>query len=186
MNNKILLIARTGVLIALLVALQWGTGSLTAAAPPPFNTLVTGSVVNLILIVSVMTGGLACGAAVAVLSPVMAFMLPIPVGPQFPFIIPFVCLGNLTLVALWHVIGNKAAKKVITAHITALIAGALGKFAVLYVGVVLVAIPFLLDLTPQQATMITTMFSYPQIITAAIGGAIAIAILPVLKKATRS
>ncbi|MCL2018755.1 MAG: hypothetical protein FWG70_03255 [Oscillospiraceae bacterium] len=185
MDKKILRIAQTGVFVALLVSLQWGVGALTSAAPPPFNTLVTGSVVNLILIVSVMTCGLASGAAVAVLSPVAAFLLPISLGPQIPVIIPFICAGNLTLVILWHFIGNCGIKGERVKYVIALIIGAMGKVAVLYTGVVMVALPFLLDLSEQQTDTIAAMFSYPQLITASVGGFIAIIILPTLKKAIK-
>ncbi|MCL2077399.1 MAG: hypothetical protein FWH08_03220 [Oscillospiraceae bacterium] len=181
MNKKVLWITRTGLFVALLVTLQWVTGTLTSAAPPPFNTLVTGSVVNLILIVSVMTCGLASGAAVAVLSPVMAFIMPIPIGPQFPAIIPLICFGNLALVILWSLIGNCKIPYKYLAYVIALVVGAVGKFLVLYIGVVKIVAPLILDLPP--AAPIYVMFSYPQLITASIGGALAILVLPILNKA---
>lgn len=61
-KNRILRITRTAVLIALLVVLQ-------AALMPLNNSLITGSIVNLLLIISVMTCGLSSGLCVAAVSP---------------------------------------------------------------------------------------------------------------------
>ncbi len=99
MNNKskIQWITRTAILIALLVVLQ-------AATTPLGTTIVTGSVVNMLLIVSVMIGGLASGLTVAVISPVLAKLVGI--GPLWT-LIPFIILGNITLVSLWHIFGNR-------------------------------------------------------------------------------
>ena len=62
-REKTLWMTRTGAFIALLVVLQ-------AATAPLGNTLVTGTLVNGLLAVSVMTCGVMSGAAVAVISPI--------------------------------------------------------------------------------------------------------------------
>ena len=54
-KNRILRITRTAVLIALLVVLQ-------AALMPLNNSLITGSIVNLLLIISVMTFHRGCAS----------------------------------------------------------------------------------------------------------------------------
>jgi len=166
-------ITRTGVLIALLVVLQ-------AATVPLGNQFITGSVVNLMLIVSVMTCGLSTGLTVAALSPVLPTLLGF--GPTWP-LIPFIASGNIVLVLLWHFIGNRDFGAKYVSQIAALIAGAAAKFTVLYFGIVKVAAPFILGL-PAQNPM-AYLFSYPQIITASIGGVVAIIILPILKKAIK-
>lgn len=48
-----------------------------------------------------------------------------------------------------------------------------------------IAVPMLLGLPQQQAAVISNMFSIPQLITALIGGAVAIVLFPRLKKAIR-
>ena len=172
-KGKVLWITRTAVFIALLVVLQ------TATAPIG-NTLVTGSIVNLLLTVSVMACGLASGLSVAVVSPIMAKLIGI--GP-FWSLIPFVIAGNATLVSLWHFIGNRKTGRKNTAWITALICAAAAKFLVLYIGIVRIAVPVFLGLPEQQAAVISSMFSIPQLVTAIIGGMMAIALLPTIKKA---
>lgn len=176
MRKNVLWITRSGALIALLVALQMVTSFLG-------NTIITGSVVNLILIVSVMMGGFMCGLTVAVLSPVFAKFLGI--GPLWT-IIPFIILGNITLVLVWNFIGNRKAGKARINHILALAVAAVAKFSVLYVGIVKIAIPFLLNLPEPQAGVISGMFSVPQLFTALIGGALAMIMLPILKNAVKS
>ena len=174
-HEKTLWITRTAVMIALLIVMQ-------AATAPLGSTLVTGSIVNLLLIVAVMIGGLASGLLVAALSPVIAKLMGI--GPLWE-LIPFIAVGNMVLVLLWHIIGNRNLKNKLAAPIIALVTAAVAKFAVLYLGIVVIAIPLLLNLPEKQAVVISSMFSYPQLITATIGGVLALTILPVLKKALR-
>ena len=174
--SKALWITRTAVMTAALIAMQAATSALG-------NTLITGSVVNFILVVTVMTCGLLSGLTVAMLSPVFAKLLSI--GPLWS-LIPFIVLGNMALVALWHFIGNRSfgGKPVIGYGVSMLVA-AVAKFAVLYFGIVKLAIPFLLNLPAPKAGVISGMFSVPQLITALIGGAAAMIALPVLKKAIK-
>ncbi len=172
-DGKIQWITRTAILIALLIVMQLVT-------TPLGTTLVTGSLVNMMLIISVMTGGLASGLTVAAISPVMAKLVGI--GPLWE-LIPFIILGNVTLVLLWHIIGNRNMRKQYVPYIMALVVAAAAKFLVLYIGIVLIAVPALLKLPAPQAAAVSGMFSFPQPITALIGGAIANALLPVLKKA---
>ena len=172
-SSKVLWTTRTAVFIALLVVLQTATASLG-------NTMVTGSIVNMILVVSVMICGLASGLSVAVVSPIMAKLIGI--GP-FWSLIPFIIAGNTALVSVWHYIGNRKMQRILTAYITALISAAIAKFLVLYIGIVRIAIPVFMGLPEQQAAVISYMFSIPQLITALVGGIMAIVLLPTLKKA---
>ncbi|MCL2057358.1 MAG: ECF transporter S component [Oscillospiraceae bacterium] len=175
-KSKISWIARTAVFIALLIVMQ----AVTAAFG---NTLVTGSVVNLMLILSVMTCGPLSGICVAVVSPVMAKLLGI--GPLWS-LIPVIIAGNTVLVLLWHFIGNRSAGKKYMRYLIALVTAAAAKFAVLYFGVVKIVLPILTELPERQVSVISGMFSFPQLITASIGGALAITILPILRKAAVS
>lgn len=171
-KQSILWITRTAIFIALLIVLQ-------AATAPLGNTIITGSIVNLLLIVSVMTCGLASGLSVAAVSPFMAKFLGI--GPLWS-LIPFIALGNAALVLLWYFIGNRNMGRKYTAYIVALFGAAVTKFLVLYIGIVQIAIPVFLGLPEQQAAVISNMFSIPQLVTALVGGALATVLFPRLKK----
>ena len=173
MDKKVLWITRTGVLVALLVALQTAAALLSGR-----NQFITGSVVNMVLIVSVMTSGLATGLSVAAVSPIMATFLGI--GPTW-VLVPFIIVGNIILVTLWHVIGNRKKGGKYAAQIVALVVAAAAKFIVIYLFVVQIAIPYIPNI-PRQAAVI---FSYPQLITASIGGALAIIALIPLRKAIK-
>ena len=173
-KTKILWIARTSICIALLIVMQ-------AATAPLGNTLVTGSINNLLMIVTVMILGIAPGLTVAAVSPVLAKFLGI--GPLWG-LIPFIMAGNAALILLWHFIGNRKTRRRIAAYIMALLCAAVIKFLVLYLGIVQIAVPLLLGLPEPQAAVISNMFSIPQLITAITGGALATAILPPLKKAS--
>jgi hypothetical protein len=176
-------ITRTAVLTALLVTLQFITTMLG-------NTLVTGSVVNLLLVISFLTCGPATGFTVAIISPVCASL--VGVGPAFPPLIPFIALGNAVFIAVWYLVGllNKSDKtggrskamKLLVNYSTA-IAAALIKFLTLYAGIVKIAMPYILDLNEKQSAVLSFSFSYPQIITATIGGALALSVVPPVKKA---
>lgn len=163
-NKTIKWIARTALMIALLLILQIGTSSL--------GQYVTGSCVNFILAMSVFVGGFASGIVVALLSPIFAFLLGI--GPAFLVITPCVSAGNaafvLLLSLLWRRFVNHSQK--ILMPMIAVIAGAVAKFIVLYLLVVKLVLPSL-GLPEQKVAVMSAMFSYPQLVTAIVGGTIA-------------
>jgi len=174
-HEKVLWITRTALLITITVVLQALTVSLG-------NQILTGSIVNLMLITAVMTCGLPSGLTVSLVTPVMPTLLGF--GPVWP-IVPFIAAGNMVLVILWHFIGNRKIPIENAAYVLALIAAAAGKFLVLFYGITYLAIPVLLKLPEPQASVVSALFSYPQIITASLGGMCAIILLPTLKKAIK-
>ena len=182
-HEKILWITRTAVLIALTVVLQFITIQFAAGLGPGAQ-FVTGSVVNFMLIISVMTCGLPTGLTVSIFTPILPTLLGF--GPMWP-IVPFIAAGNMALVTAWHFIGNRDILNTYIAYCAALIVGAAAKFLVLYIGVVQIAIPYILGLPVDSppAILMSFMFSWPQLITAAAGGICAIIILPALLKAIK-
>ncbi len=178
-HNKILWLTTTAALIALLVALQWITSGTQAFA----GQYITGSCVNAVLAVAALFGGIYSGAVVALLSPFCAFLLGI--GPQLIQIVPAIAAGNLAFVlALRLLIGKGSApawKQVIS-----LVAAAALKCAVLFLLVNKCIVPLMGDaLKPKQVAAFAAMFSWPQMVTALIGGTLALVIVPVLKKALK-
>ena len=176
LNKHVLWVTRSAAFIALLIVTQ----ALTASFG---NQFITGSAVNLILIIATMTCGTWTGLAVAVISPFGAFLLGI--GPAQLPIIPFQMAGNAAITLIWGYLGNLKLKNVYVSRLIAMIAGAVGKFLVLYFGVVKIAVPFLLNVPEERAAVISSLFSFPQLVTASIGGAIAVVILPVIMKAVK-
>ena len=87
MNKKILWITETAVLLALLIVLQWVT--------KPLGQFVTGSCVNAVLAVAALMVGLSSGLAVALVSPVCAYLLGI--APNL-VAVPAIMVGNTVFV----------------------------------------------------------------------------------------
>jgi len=174
-HKNVLWITRTAVFIATTVALQALT---VLTIPPPANQFVTGTIVNMMLILAVMTCKLPSGIVVASITPVIPTLLGF--GPLWP-IVPFISAGNIVLVIMWHFIGNMKLPVKHLSYICALVIAASAKFSVLYFGIVKIAIPHILGL--PDGNILSFMFSYPQLITASAGGVFAIIVLPALRKA---
>lgn len=170
MKNKIHWITETAIMLALLVILQ----SVTRSA----GQLVTGSCVNAVLAVSVLMSGLSSGLTVALVSPFVAFLLGI--GPQLLPIVPAIALGNAVYVLLLNLLVGKKAGMM--RQIPGLAVSAAAKFLTLYL-VVVKLLCSILPLKQPQIETFSTMFAWPQLITALIGGAVALMIVPVLRKA---
>lgn len=178
MNKKIRWITETAAMLALLIALQ--------ALTKPAGQLVTGSCVNAVLAISALVGGLASGLTVAVLSPVLALLLGI--APQ-PLTVPAIMAGNAVYVTLLFCLADKTGKHPVR-QLAAWLAAATVKFAVLYSIVVwLICGVFserLLASGALKAPLLKALpvtFSWPQLITALIGGAVALLTVPALQKA---
>ena len=178
MSKKIRWITETAVMLALLVALQ--------ALTKPLGQLVTGSCVNAVLAISALVGGLSCGLVVALCSPVLAFLLGI--APQI-LTVPAIMVGNSILVLLLALLADKTGKN-IAKQVIAWIAAAAAKFAALYAIVVWLICGLLSEQLIANGLMKAPMlqvlpatFSWPQLFTALIGGAVALLITPVLRKA---
>ena len=165
-------IAQTAVCLALLIAFQFFTKSM--------GQFVTGSCVNLVLAVASLMGGVWSGAAVAVISPFCAYLLGI--GPAFFPMVPCVSLGNVVYAVLFAVlVGSFLQKKQTAAAYGSILAAALAKFAVLYVVLVRLVAPAVVP--AAKLTTVTAAFTWPQLVTALIGGVLACLLAPVLRKA---
>ena len=179
MKKKLLWITETAVLLALLVTLQ--------ALTKPFGQLVTGSCVNAILAVAALVGGLGCGITVALISPILALLLNI--APQI-LTVPAIMAGNSVYVVLLYLISGKSNN--LLRRIGGWLAAAVCKFAALYTIVVWLICGVLSEkllasgaLKAPMLKMLPTTFSWPQLITALIGGGVAMLMVPLLRKALR-
>jgi len=180
MNKKIRWITETAILLALLVSLQYIT--------KPMGQLVTGSCVNAILAIAALVGGLSSGLTIALVSPVLAFLLGI--APQI-LTVPAIMAGNSVYVVLLHLLADQTGKN-LGKQIAAWLLASVAKFAALYFIVVKLICSVLAESLLAAGTLKAPMlkalpatFSWPQLITALIGGAIALAIVPALRKALR-
>ena len=169
MRNKTRWITETAIMLALLVILQ----AVTKSA----GQLVTGSCVNAVLAVTVLVSGFSSGLTVALISPFVAFLLGI--GPQLLPIVPAIALGNAVYVLM---LSRLCGQKPPVWRKALAVAGSSGaKFLTLH----LVVVRFLCNILPlkqPQIATFSTMFTWPQLITALIGGTLALLIAPVIYK----
>lgn len=166
-------ITYTAVLLALLIVLQWATKSL--------GQFVTGSCVNCVLAVAALVVGLESGLLVALVSPFMAFLLNI--GPANIAVVPAIAAGNAVLVLVLWLILHK--KQNIVRSVLGVACASAAKFLALYLLVVQLLCR-VLTLKEQQIALFSQMFSWPQLVTALIGSAVAVALIPLVRRAHRS
>lgn len=177
MKQKIRRITETAVMLALLIAIQ--------ALTKPMGQLVTGSCVNAVLAVAALVGGMGCGVTVALISPVMAYLLGI--APQI-LTVPAIMVANAVFVVILRLLG--AQLRPIWKTVAAWLVAAVCKFAALYLIVVKiicgVAAPALMasgQLKEPMIAVLSVNFGTMQLATALIGGAVALFIAPVIRKA---
>ena len=156
-------IARTAICLALLLCLQFVTKSL--------GQFVTGSCVNLVIAMAALISGLWSGLTVAIVSPFCAYLLGI--GPAFVALVPCVALGNAVYALIFGLLVRAflLKKKAVAAIIS----------MALYIVLVKLVAP---NVVPQaKYATVTAAFTWPQLITALIGGVLALLVGPLVMKA---
>ncbi len=167
-------IAQTAVCLALLIAVQFFTRS--------FGQLVTGSCVNLVLAIASLIGGVWSGVTVAILSPFCAYLLGI--GPAFLPMVPCVSLGNAVYAVLFGLlVGRFLQKKKLPAAYGSMVLAAAAKFVTLYLVLVRLVSPAVVP--AAKLSTVTASFTWPQLLTALVGGVLACLIAPILHKSLR-
>ena len=164
------MLTRTALLLALCVVVQ------------QFKTVsqfITGPLVNLILLLAALAVGLGSGLCIAVLSPILAFLIaPSPVMQLMPQLIVLVAAGNAALVVCaW------ALRKQDKFFWLGFLLGAAAKVAVMAGGLQFVLLPLFGGvLNEKQVATVSTMFGVNQFITALIGGVLCAILWPLLRK----
>lgn len=174
MRKRIFWITETAMMLALLIVLQWAT--------KPLGQLVTGVCVNTVLATVAMAVGLSGGLTVALLSPVFAFLLGI--APNV-VTVPAIMAGNAVFVLLLRLLSGKCWWR----NVVSVVVSAAGKFGVLYALVNWVICGLLADTLLAQGVLKAPMlkalpvsFGIMQLMTALLGGSLALTIASVLKK----
>lgn len=177
MNSNVKKITESAVLLALLIVLQ--------ALTKPMGQLVTGSCVNAVLAVAALVAGLWSGVAIALVSPLLAFLLGI--APN-AVVVPAIMAGNTVFVVLLNLLVRGTVAK----RVGGMVASAAAKFAVLYVivariicGVMSESLLASGSLKPPMLKALPATFGVMQLLTALIGGGVALLIVPTLRKALK-
>lgn len=173
MKTRATYIARTGVLLALTLLFQMSRVIIQPLLGPG-HMFITGSLVNLALIVAAGHIGLTAAMLISVVAPIVAFMQ----GhlPPVPVIMLVVALGNMSLVFMFYFLKKRSA-------LIAIGVGAIVKFLVMYTSLnILIS---LLGTDPRLSKIFGALmfgFSWPQLVTALIGGYLALYILKFIDK----
>lgn len=162
-NRKYRRFTRTALLLALTVVLQ--SLRLFIPVPPVFSTFVIGSFVNACLLVSTEQGGLRPALLIAIVAPLVAWfqqLLPVPL-----LVLPVIA-ANIAYVAIFSYFLSKQ-------RWLGLIAAAICKTILLYISVSYLLTVIVLP--PKVAAGITFVMSWPQLVTAVLGGILAFGIV---------
>ena len=189
-KNPAAWIARTAVLLGLALLFQ----SLRIILPVmaavnlgPFNlsVLIIGSLVNLTLCVAAGYVGFWSGAAISVLTPVVAFFQG-HIPAALPVLIPVVAAGNLAIVTIFWLFCRKARFN--GSMYVGTVAGTALKFGVMWALLTYAVLPFLgifigdAAKATAMATALTFSFTWSQLITGIIGGVLAALIIPAIRR----
>lgn len=168
MNNvKVRYMTRTGVLLALAIVFQ-----MMGRFLGPNNNYIVGPLINAILLVSTAATGVWGGIAISVIAPyVSAFTNKAPIAPFILSFSPFIALGNAIIVVCFYLLYKKS-------KVAGVAMGAVLKFAFLYASVTLFTRYF--GVPDNFAKVMNALFSWPQLLTAVIGGIIAIIVIRLL------
>lgn len=160
-------IAITAIMLAICIASQFFKS---------LSVYITGPIVNLCLIITVMTAGLMWGIILAVITPVTAFFIAAsPVMNAVPGIIPLIMIGNVVLVLMVHFLFKPAINNKPFINVRSVIMAVLSclaKGCVMGLTISLWLLPtFIPEASPLREKMpvFQTMFSLTQFITAIIG-----------------
>jgi len=167
--SKSLKITKTAIMLALLIVLQTLTRGL--------GQYVTGSLVNCILFMSCYFVGTWGSVVIAIISPFLAFMLGI--GPMYLPIVPCIAIANLILVLTCIACFRISSNRYIS-YLGVALSAVLKAFA-LYILVVKLLLPNL-GLPQNKLTVLSIMFSWPQLVTAFLGGIVSLIVKPLIAK----
>ncbi len=156
MKGKLNLLTKAAVLLAIAIVFQ-----LTK-----MGQYVTGTGINAVLVTAVGVCGLPWAAAIGFITPMLAVLLGVQ-PPATIVLVPFIIAGNLAYAALFRALRGYN-------DYIGVIAAALTKFLLLYA-----AANMIVNKLPAP---IKLAFSFPQLITALAGGAVALVILKTVEK----
>ncbi|HEY9093661.1 MAG TPA: ECF transporter S component [Candidatus Cryosericum sp.] len=161
-------ITRAAIILALTIALQFTIREVIPSVPPfnIVNLFVVGSIVNLGLLLATETTGIWAGIIIALTAPVTAWLqqhLPSPV------MIPAVIAGNVVLVVVFWLAIRKNTAPLSWMRWVGLVVGAAAKMVFLYYTVGAI-VGTLSSLPAAAAAFVRFSFSWPQFVTALIGG----------------
>jgi len=175
MNNNLKNLTRAAFLLAIAIIFQ-----LIGRTFPGIGQILVGPAVNAILILAATICGLWLGVAVGILTPLLAWILGQLAAPLAPFI-PFIIVGNLIFVILYY--NFRKINKY--GDIIGIIIGAIFKFLFLFLSATKIVVALNIFTNPKIIKTLSVAMGVLQLITALVGGMIALVLLKLLKNKIR-
>lgn len=177
MNFKTSNLVKSALLLAIAVVMQL----IGRFVPSIINQFLVGPVVNAILIIAAFICGTGWGVAVGVLTPVLALLVG-QLNPLLGAFIPFIMVGNALLVVFCGLF-KKISKEKFQLKFAAIgiLIGAFAKFIFMYLSATKLIHIFGLNFAPKIVKQLPLAMGTIQLITALIGGALALIILSIFK-----
>ena len=168
MNNNLNKLIKSALFLAIAIVFQTLGKSF-----PQLSQLVTGSVINAILLITICVCDKWWAMGVGALTPGLAALTGQLPPPLVPFV-PFIMVGNALFILIFALLMNyKTYGKYIS-----ILPAAFAKFVFLYLSVTYIVQLFSIKLPKKVAAAM----GIPQLITAIIGGALACLIIEALRK----
>lgn len=135
-----------------------------------FSQILVGTLVNLCLLVATAGAGILSGIIISLVAPVVAFLQSSV--PAF-WVVPFIAIGNMAIVIVYGMLYGKS-------KILGFTLGAILKTAILWIGIAMIGIS-VFGLPKAVVPIVQLNFSYPQLITAILGGILSLPVVAALK-----
>jgi len=172
MDNKgVQKLVRGGLLLAIAVVIIFAGKNF-----PQVNQFLVGPGVNAVLLLTAYICGTYYGIGVGLLTPLVALLVG-QLNQAFAPFVPFIMIGNAIYVLLFGLLKGKIK----LGKYAGVISGSVLKFLFLYLSVSKLVTLFSLNIPKPLLKKLAAAMGFPQLITALIGGIIAIAIIEILK-----
>lgn len=171
-NSKVKKLARSGLLLAMALVFQIGGKVL---AIPQVSQFVVGPAINAILLISVYACGIEWAIALGVLTPLTAILLRQLNPIMLPFT-PFIIVGNIIFVLIFWLLKRYKTSGAIAGYI----GGSFLKYIFLNFSSKTLVPLFGIGFPKKIYIALVAMMGLPQLITALIGGAVALIIIAII------
>lgn len=171
-NKNVTYLVQSSVLLATAIVFQ-----VVGSRIPGINQLLVGSVINAVLLITAYLCGTFYGAAVGVLTPWTALLVGQLKPAMAPFI-PFIMIGNAVFVIAFGLLASKKPY----GKFFGIAFGAVLKFGFLYLAANQLIYMLNMNFPKNIAKALSTAMGTTQLITALIGGALALVLIEILFK----
>lgn len=171
-SKNVTYLVQSSMLLATAIVFQ-----IVGSRVPGINQLLVGSVINAVLLVAAYICGTFYGTAIGVLTPLTALLIGQLKPAMAPFI-PFIMIGNALFVICFGLLNTKSQY----GKYVGIALGAVLKFSFLYWAANKLIYLFNMNFPKNISTVLAAAMGTTQLITALIGGVLALMLIQILIK----